>query len=45
MDGGRKKWEMENKPTSKEIIVPNPTIYKAEERDESIRAYIKILSS
>jgi len=40
MDGGRKKWEMENKPTSKEIIVPNPTIYKAEERDESIRAYI-----
>lgn len=40
LDGGRKKWEMEGRPKSTEIIKVQPKIYKANQRDESIRAYL-----
>lgn len=40
MDGGRLKWEKENKPMTKEIPNFSATNYKAKERDDSkIRAF------
>ncbi len=40
MDGGRKKWEDENKPRTLDVPKPERSVYKASFRDESIRAYI-----
>ena len=39
MDGGRKKWEMEGKPKSKEVPTYPPATYIASPPDEDIRAY------
>jgi len=39
MDGGRKKWEMEGKPKSREVPTYPPTKYIASPPDEDIRAY------
>jgi thiosulfate/3-mercaptopyruvate sulfurtransferase len=39
MDGGRKKWELENRPYTKEVPEYPKTSYIAKEADESIRAY------
>ena len=39
MDGGRKKWEAENRPMTKDVPEFSPTEYKAEEKDMTIRAY------
>ena len=41
MNGGRKKWEMENKPYTKEEPSPNPSKYIASAPDEGIRAYLE----
>ncbi|MFB5613299.1 MAG: sulfurtransferase, partial [Nitrosarchaeum sp.] len=40
MDGGRKKWELENKPYTTEEPKFAPTIYKAQPPDEGLRAYL-----
>ncbi|MEO0224627.1 MAG: sulfurtransferase [candidate division WOR-3 bacterium] len=40
LDGGKKKWKDEGKPITSEIIKVDRTIYKAKDRDESIRAYL-----
>ncbi|MCS7244886.1 MAG: sulfurtransferase [candidate division WOR-3 bacterium] len=40
MDGGRKKWEIENLPKSKEVPIFNEARYIAKQRDETIRAYL-----
>ncbi len=40
MDGGRVKWERENRPLTREKPVVEPTIYRAPERNDSqIRAF------
>ncbi len=39
MDGGRKRWEMEGKPKSKEVPTYPPTRYVASPPDEDVRAY------
>jgi len=39
MNGGRAKWEQENRPMEKEVPSYTPASYKAKEPDESIRAY------
>lgn len=40
MNGGRKKWEKENKPYTKDEPVSNPSNYVASAPDEGIRAYL-----
>lgn len=40
MNGGRKKWEMENRPYTKEEPTANPSKYIASAPDEGIRAYL-----
>jgi thiosulfate/3-mercaptopyruvate sulfurtransferase len=40
MDGGRKKWEQENRPYTKEEPPSTPTEYVAAAPDEGIRAYL-----
>ena len=39
LDGGRKKWELDGRPLSTEVIELAPTDYKAQEPDLSIRAF------
>jgi thiosulfate/3-mercaptopyruvate sulfurtransferase len=39
MNGGRAKWEQENRPMDKETPAYTRTSYKAKEPDESIRAF------
>lgn len=41
MNGGRKKWESEGKPYTKEEPVVNPSRYVASAPDEGIRAYLE----
>ena len=38
MNGGRKKWEVEGRPFTTEVLKVTPTSYKAERPDESVRA-------
>jgi len=38
MDGGRKKWLEENRPTTKDVPSPQKTSYKAKDADLSLRA-------
>src|SRR5688500_3481911 len=40
MNGGRKKWENENRPYTKDEPVARPSNYVAASPDESIRAYL-----
>jgi thiosulfate/3-mercaptopyruvate sulfurtransferase len=40
MNGGRKKWLAEGRVITKDVRKPEPTIYKAKERDESLRSYL-----
>jgi thiosulfate/3-mercaptopyruvate sulfurtransferase len=39
LDGGRKKWELDGRPLSADVIELAPTDYKAKEPDVSIRAF------
>jgi thiosulfate/3-mercaptopyruvate sulfurtransferase len=39
MNGGRAKWEKENRPLVKDVPSPSRTTYKAKEADASIRAF------
>ena len=39
MDGGRKKWELEQRPLSTEEPVVSPRTYRAQPRNDAIRAY------
>ncbi|MEN0138668.1 MAG: sulfurtransferase, partial [Rhodococcus sp. (in: high G+C Gram-positive bacteria)] len=39
LDGGRKKWELEGRPLSKDTVTRPPTTYRAAEPDLSIRAF------
>jgi len=39
MNGGRKKWELENRPLTKEVPQYPPTRYQAKEPDNAIRAF------
>ncbi|WP_067670116.1 sulfurtransferase [Nocardia miyunensis] len=39
LDGGRKKWELDGRPLSKESVTRPATTYKAGEQDLSIRAF------
>ncbi|WP_280261213.1 sulfurtransferase [Nocardia wallacei] len=39
LDGGRKKWELDGRPLSKEAVSRPATTYKAGEQDLSIRAF------
>jgi thiosulfate/3-mercaptopyruvate sulfurtransferase len=39
LDGGRQKWIDEGRELTAEVPSPEPQEYRAEERDESIRAY------
>jgi thiosulfate/3-mercaptopyruvate sulfurtransferase len=39
MNGGRKKWEEEGRPLTKDVPSYPPTTYTPQPRDESIRAY------
>jgi thiosulfate/3-mercaptopyruvate sulfurtransferase len=39
LDGGRKKWELDGRPLSTDVIELAPTEYKAKEPDLSIRAF------
>ena len=39
LDGGRKKWELESRPLTEEVIERPPTEYHAQEPDTSIRAF------
>jgi thiosulfate/3-mercaptopyruvate sulfurtransferase len=38
MDGGRKKWVDENRPTTKDVPSPQKTNYKAQEPNKALRA-------
>jgi thiosulfate/3-mercaptopyruvate sulfurtransferase len=38
MDGGRKKWIEENRPTTKDVASPGKTSYKAQEPNTKLRA-------
>jgi thiosulfate/3-mercaptopyruvate sulfurtransferase len=38
MDGGRKKWELEQRPLTTDVPTPTPTTYKAKEANKAIRA-------
>jgi len=40
MNGGRKKWLAEGRVITKDVRKPEPTSYKAKERDESLRSYL-----
>ncbi|MDN5845272.1 MAG: sulfurtransferase [Candidatus Nitrosocosmicus sp.] len=40
MNGGRKKWENENRPYTKDEPDPNPSNYVAAAPDEGVRAYL-----
>jgi thiosulfate/3-mercaptopyruvate sulfurtransferase len=39
MNGGRAKWEQEDRPVTKEVPEYEKTTYKAKQPDESVRAY------
>ena len=39
LDGGRKKWELDNRKLTQEVLVRQPTAYTAKEQDHSIRAF------
>ena len=39
LDGGRKKWELDGRPLSRDAVKREPTTYKAAEPDLSIRAF------
>jgi thiosulfate/3-mercaptopyruvate sulfurtransferase len=39
LDGGRKKWELDSRELVTEIPARRPTSYRAQEQDQSIRAY------
>ena len=39
MNGGRSKWEKENRPFTREVPSFTPTLYKAQHPNRSIRAY------
>jgi thiosulfate/3-mercaptopyruvate sulfurtransferase len=39
LDGGRKKWELDNRPLVSDAVSRPPTAYTAQEQDLSIRAY------
>jgi thiosulfate/3-mercaptopyruvate sulfurtransferase len=41
MNGGRKKWLAEGRPLTKDAPAPKPKTYKATERNESLRAYLR----
>ena len=41
MNGGRKKWLAEGRPLTKDAPAPKPKTYKAAERNESLRAYLR----
>ncbi|HEY7802053.1 MAG TPA: sulfurtransferase [Dehalococcoidia bacterium] len=38
MDGGRKKWEAENRPTTKDVPSPSKATYKAQNPNQDLRA-------
>ncbi|GHJ46327.1 putative thiosulfate sulfurtransferase [Catellatospora sp. TT07R-123] len=39
LDGGRKKWELDARPLTKDVVARPATEYKAQEQDLSIRAF------
>src|SRR3712207_4140432 len=39
LDGGRKRWELDSRPLSSDVVDPPATQYKASEPDTSIRAF------
>jgi thiosulfate/3-mercaptopyruvate sulfurtransferase len=39
LDGGRKKWELDSRPLSTDVVDREPTRYVAQEPDPSIRAF------
>ena len=39
IDGGRKKWELDSRPLSSDVVTRPATQYKAPEQDTSIRAF------
>jgi thiosulfate/3-mercaptopyruvate sulfurtransferase len=39
LDGGRKKWELDNRKQTQEVLDRQPTSYTAKEQDLSIRAF------
>jgi thiosulfate/3-mercaptopyruvate sulfurtransferase len=39
LDGGRKKWELDNRPLSTEVVDRPATSYTAQEQDRAIRAF------
>jgi thiosulfate/3-mercaptopyruvate sulfurtransferase len=39
IDGGRKKWELDGRPLSKDAVTRDETEYKAQEQDLAIRAF------
>ncbi|GAA2784233.1 sulfurtransferase [Crossiella cryophila] len=39
LDGGRKKWELDGRPLTKDTVSREATAYKAQEQDLSIRAF------
>lgn len=41
INGGRKKWESENRPYTKEEPPQNQSVYKASAPDEGLRAYLE----
>ena len=41
MNGGRKKWELENRPLTTEVRQPQPTNYQAQAPDLKYRAYLR----
>jgi thiosulfate/3-mercaptopyruvate sulfurtransferase len=41
MNGGRKKWELEQRPMTSDAAVVSPTTYQASQPDFSRRAYLK----
>jgi thiosulfate/3-mercaptopyruvate sulfurtransferase len=39
LDGGRKKWELDNRKLTQEVLERQPTSYSAKDQDVSIRAF------
>jgi thiosulfate/3-mercaptopyruvate sulfurtransferase len=39
LDGGRKKWELDNRPLTKDVVSRPATSYSAQEQDRSIRSF------
>jgi thiosulfate/3-mercaptopyruvate sulfurtransferase len=39
LDGGRKKWELDNRPLSTEVVNRPPATYSAQDQNRAIRAY------